>query len=324
MDTTRVFNSECTEYVASSETMSTIFQRIFITMKFFVIAGLCLFWSLLKFLCYGMFRCRSKKDISGQVALVTGAGNGLGRAIALRLAKEKCNVAIVDIDIVSAEKTVQEVLSLGVKAKAYKMDVSDYEQMLILKGEISRDLGCVTILVNNAGLLALVEALDTSKDRIQKSIDVNICSQIWTTKIFIDDMVKQGRGHIVAICSLYGLISGKSTMYSVTKNALHAFMGCLREEIYVKKWQDKIKTTCVYPFFIATRKEITDVMDGSDMIINSPSYAASVIVKAMKAEEEILTIPKGYFTIFRIFSLFPPEAIRNSYKLFFGKDNPVF
>uniref|UniRef100_A0A1B0D394 Uncharacterized protein n=1 Tax=Phlebotomus papatasi TaxID=29031 RepID=A0A1B0D394_PHLPP len=286
MDTTRIFGDDSLGYVTSGEAQTTILSRIFITVKYSIRIFACLTGECLLFVFWRAYRWRKTKDISDQVALVTGGGNGLGRAIALRLAMEKCHVAIVDLNIEAAEKTATEVQSLGVKAKAYKLDVSNYDQLVNLRSQILNDLGFVNILINNAGLLALVPMYDTPKDHIQRVIDVNISSQIWTTKIFLEDMVHQGGGHIVQICSIYGLIQGKSTLYSMSKHAIHAFMSCLREEIHWKKWQDKIKITSVYPFFIATRKELIDAVKKGEMIINSPEYAADKVVQAIKKEEE--------------------------------------
>ncbi|XP_059607564.1 protein dhs-3-like [Phlebotomus argentipes] len=324
MDTTKLFGGDCVAYEVSSETQTTIIGQFLITIKCFFRMFTCVAGDFLLYIFWRAFKCRSAKDISDQVALVTGGGNGLGRAIALRLAKEKCHLAIVDMDIEAAEKTAADVLSLGVKAKAYKVDVSNYEHLVNLKSEITKDLGCVSILVNNAALVALVPMCNTPKDRIQRLIDVNISSQIWTIKIFLDNMIDRGKGHIVQICSIYGLIQGKSTMYSMSKHAIHAFVSCLREEIYSNKWQDKIKITCVYPFFIATRKELTDLFQKDSVIINSPDYAADEIVRAIKNEEECISIPKGYYTLMRMFSLFPSRSIRKFYSSTFGEGNSVF
>ncbi|GAB0089511.1 estradiol 17-beta-dehydrogenase 11 [Sergentomyia squamirostris] len=312
---------DSTNYVISNEIQTTFMQQIIITVKFYLISFLCLIWCSLKSIISGLFVYRSRKAIQGQVALVTGAGNGLGRAIAIRLAKEKCHIAVVDINVEAAEKTVEDVKTFGVKAKAYKVDVSNYDDVLSLKDEIIEDLGYVTILINNAALLSATPSLTASRELIQRTIDVNVCSHFWTTKIFIGDMVTKRQGHIVAICSIMGLVPAKSTLYAVTKNALHNFMGCLKEELYGKQWHKMISTTCVYPFFIATRKEITDTISKNKAIVVSPSYAADIIVEAIRSEEEILSIPKGYFTAKRLFSMLPQEAIRNYRKIIFGKNN---
>lgn len=102
--------------------------------------------------------------------------------IALRLAVEKCNIAIVDLDLEGAERTVKELRKQNVKAEAYKVDVSDYEAMVELRKKIINDLGIVDILVNNAAILptnlSLREGKWTSLERILK---VNIHSHFWVS-----------------------------------------------------------------------------------------------------------------------------------------------
>lgn len=102
--------------------------------------------------------------------------------IALRLAEEKCNIAIVDLDFEGAKNTVKELRERNIKAEAYKVDVSDYEAMFELRKQIFSDLGMVDILVNNAAIiptnLSLREGKWTSLERILK---VNIHSHFWVS-----------------------------------------------------------------------------------------------------------------------------------------------
>lgn len=124
-----------------------------------------------------------RKNIGGKLALVTGGANGLGKQIALRLAKEGCNIAIVDLDYEEGKKTAQELQKQNVEAKAYNVDVSDFEAMFALRKIIISDLGVVDILVNNAAILptnlSLREGKWTSLERILK---VNIHSHFWVSK----------------------------------------------------------------------------------------------------------------------------------------------
>lgn len=103
-----------------------------------------------------IFKMKSgtRKNISGQVALVTGSANGLGRAIAFRLAQENCHIAVADINLADAQRTARELSEIHrVKAVAYKVDVSDVLSIKQLKSDIESTLGPVDILVNNAGIM---------------------------------------------------------------------------------------------------------------------------------------------------------------------------
>lgn len=121
-----------------------------------------------------------KKNISNQVALVTGSANGLGRAIACRLAEEKCNLAIVDVNFKAAQETAVFIeKTYNVKTKAFKVDVSDFEEIQQLKIDIESNLGTVDILVNNAGILAAISLREGKPQDIQKIVDVNLTSHFW-------------------------------------------------------------------------------------------------------------------------------------------------
>ena len=125
------------------------------------------------------------KNISGQLALVTGGANGLGREIARCLAKEKCNIVICDLDIENAEKTAKEIESeFGVTTKAYKVDVSDFEAVDNLKKSIEEDVGFVDILVNNAGVMAITSLREGKPSDYKKIFDINVMSSFWVNKLF--------------------------------------------------------------------------------------------------------------------------------------------
>jgi all-trans-retinol dehydrogenase (NAD+) len=125
------------------------------------------------------------KSVKGQVALVTGGGKGLGRAIAFRLAQEKCKLAIVDIDFAAAQQTAQEISEkFNVSAVAFKVDVSKHEEITQLKIDVEKALGCVDILVNNAGLLSMYVSLrEGTPEMIQKTVDVNLTSHFWVISV---------------------------------------------------------------------------------------------------------------------------------------------
>lgn len=121
------------------------------------------------------------KNISGQLAIVTGGSNGIGKAIAMHLAKEGCNIAIANRNIAEGCKVAVEIEErYGVKAKAFKVDVSKNEDVAKLKIDVESSMGKVDILVNNAGLLALnISLLEGTPENIQEIIDVNMTSYFW-------------------------------------------------------------------------------------------------------------------------------------------------
>lgn len=128
-----------------------------------------------------IFIPKTPKNIEGQVVLITGGANGIGKCLAIEFAKEKCKIAIVDINDESGNKVVKELReNYNVKAKFFKADVSNYEKMEDLREAIENEFGTVDILVNNAGILTTdLSLFEKSHEEIQKIINVNLSSHFW-------------------------------------------------------------------------------------------------------------------------------------------------
>lgn len=124
-----------------------------------------------------------KKSVKGQIALVTGGGNGLGKALCMRLAKEGCHVAVADIDVIAAERTADEIRKLGNKSQAFKVDVGEQRSVEQLKIDVETAMGPVDILVNNAGLLAMLSLSEGTTEDVQRIVDVNFTSHIWVSEL---------------------------------------------------------------------------------------------------------------------------------------------
>lgn len=122
-----------------------------------------------------------KKNIEGQVVLVTGGGNGIGKSLVLQFAKQKCKIAIVDIDCDAACKLAEELReNFKVEAKAFRADASNIEEVEQLRELIEESLGPVDILVNNAGIITTtVSIFEGSHEYIQKVMDINLTSHFW-------------------------------------------------------------------------------------------------------------------------------------------------
>ncbi|XP_059622837.1 putative oxidoreductase SadH [Phlebotomus argentipes] len=322
MEVERIFHSDTTEYVASEERGSSRALRLWIGVSHLVkfgvscvIGGLSTVWDLL--------RCRwGPKSLAGQVALVTGGANGLGREICLRLACEQCRIAVVDINLHDAEKTAKDLLQMGAEAKAYKADVADFEAMKKIRQQVLVDFGSVDILVNNAGLIAVLTLNSATPEQIERMVAVNVTSVVMITKLFLEDMIRQGRGHIVAISSPLGLTASPGTVYGLTMHAIRGFMTCLNQEILFSDWKDKIKTTCAFPFYMTTRKELTDYLNSLKMkgkvFLISPQVAANEIVKGIKWERRNVSIPAGYYFQMNLMGMFTSNIINRFYRMALG------
>ncbi|XP_035793290.1 17-beta-hydroxysteroid dehydrogenase 13-like isoform X1 [Anopheles albimanus] len=209
----------------------------------------------------GLIVAPKKKSIVGQTALVTGGGNGLGRALCLRLAQEGCNVAVVDIDMVGAQRTVTDVRKLGVKSEAFLADIANYEEVEKLRLAVEDALGPVDILVNNAGLLAILSITEGKPSDLQRILNVNLLSHFWTIRVFIEGMKQRRSGYILAVSSILGYIPlARCIPYVGTKFALRGMMQALHNELRIDGYDGDIQTTTLFPTFIATRKELLDLM----------------------------------------------------------------
>uniref|UniRef100_A0A1L8E514 Short-chain dehydrogenase/reductase 3 n=1 Tax=Nyssomyia neivai TaxID=330878 RepID=A0A1L8E514_9DIPT len=250
------------------------------------------------------------KRVAGQLALVTGGGNGLGKSIAIRLAKEGCNVAIVDVDLEAAQRVAGDIKSFGIKAKAYKVDVSKYQEVKSLSRQVEDDLGPVDILINNAGIMPTISLMEGSPKDIEKILSVNLTSHFWTVRVFLESMIRRRKGHIVAISSLAGIdAAGRAVAYSTSKFGVRGFMEALREEIRLNGNTGEIFTTTAYPYFISTRKDLMDKMEKTSLFQRFPPLipddAADIAVDAMLENKESITIPKVWPISRLIFKCLP-------------------
>jgi len=142
--------------------------------------------------------------LEGKVAIVTGAGTGIGRAIALTFAREGANIVIADVDLNAAEGVASEIGSLGRQTLAMKVDVSDGKDVDELVQKTLDSFNTVDILVNNAGIVKLAPPEDESVADWDSMIDVNLKGQFLCSQAVGKQMIKQKRGKIVNIASTSG------------------------------------------------------------------------------------------------------------------------
>jgi 3-oxoacyl-[acyl-carrier protein] reductase len=144
--------------------------------------------------------------LEGQVAIVTGGGQGIGKAIALRFAREGADVAVLDINGEAAETTVREVRELGRRAVMKITDVSDSEAVETAMNEVAEELGGLDVLVNNAGIEKRATFLEITPADWQRQLDVNLSGTFYCAQAAARQMAKRGYGRIVNLSSVAGLI----------------------------------------------------------------------------------------------------------------------
>jgi 3-oxoacyl-[acyl-carrier protein] reductase len=144
--------------------------------------------------------------LEGQVAIVTGSGQGIGKAIALRFAAEGADIGIIDVNSKNAEATVREIRDLKRRAVSTGADVANFDAVEAAMNEIVDALGRVDVLVNNAGIEKRAPFLEITADDWQRQLDVNLSGTFYCSQIAAREMAKRRYGRIVNLSSVAGLI----------------------------------------------------------------------------------------------------------------------
>jgi len=160
-------------------------------------------------------------SLKGKVALVTGGAQGIGKAIAVRLAQEGANVAIADLNIDLAQSVLSEMRNWGITAAAFKVDVSDSFQVEELIKKTVESFSTLDILVNNAGITRDALLIRTTEENWDQVMEVNLKGAFNLTKSAAKVMIKQKSGRIVNISSVIGLMGNVGqTSYAASKAGL--------------------------------------------------------------------------------------------------------
>ena len=188
-------------------------------------------------------------QITNQIAVVTGAGRGIGRAIALKFANEGADVVVVSRTQENSEKVAAEIRALGKKAWAHAVDVSDSASVAAAAEKILADCGKVDILVNNAGVTRdglLMRMSDADWDTV---LNTNLKGAFLFTKAFSRAFAKQRSGRIINISSVIGLIgNGGQCNYAASKAGLIGFTQSVARELAGRG----VTANCIAPGFIET------------------------------------------------------------------------
>lgn len=159
--------------------------------------------------------------LEGKVAIVTGAGSGIGRGIAQRFAKEGADVVIADVNLDAAEEVAKEVEKLGRKSLAIKTDVSKAADVDKMVKKTVDKFGKLDILVNNAGIYIMKPFMETEEKDWDKVIDVNLKGVFLCTKRGVQEMLKQGKGKVINIASIAGQVGFQnSSAYCASKGGI--------------------------------------------------------------------------------------------------------
>ncbi|WP_457207981.1 SDR family NAD(P)-dependent oxidoreductase [Nocardioides sp. P5_C9_2] len=194
---------------------------------------------------------RTPRTLRDKVVVITGAGGGMGREMALLAARRGALLALSDWDADALAGTVELVKAHGAEVRSDVVDVSDRAAMAQWATDVVGRLGRVDVLVNNAGVSMSGDFEDMSYDEFDWILGVNLHGVVHGTKEFLPHLIASGDGVLINISSLFGLISmpGQSA-YNATKYAVRGFTEALREEMLVNG--HPVSVTCVHPGGIRT------------------------------------------------------------------------
>jgi NADP-dependent 3-hydroxy acid dehydrogenase YdfG len=204
------------------------------------------------------------EGFAGKVAVVTGAGSGIGQALAVELARSGASVAISDVDTEGLAVTEERLKAIGAPVKADRLDVTEREAFELYADAVKGHFGKVNQIYNNAGIAFAGDIEVSGFKDIEKVMDVDFWGVVNGTKVFLPHLIESGDGHVINVSSVFGLFSvpGQAA-YNAAKFAVRGFTEALRQEMELAK--HPVKVTTVHPGGIKTNivRNMTAV-DGVD------------------------------------------------------------
>ena len=235
------------------------------------------------------------RGFAGKVAAVTGAGSGIGQALATELARRGAILAISDVDADGLARTERQIRDIGAHVRSDRLDVTEREAVLSYADSLAGHFGKVNHIYNNAGIAYFGDVEVTAFKDIERVMDVDYWGVVNGTKAFLPHLIASGDGHVVNISSMYGLfaVQGQSA-YNSAKFAVRGFTEALRQEMIVAR--HPVKVTCVHPGYIKTPLiQNSTAATGLDknalgaifdkVAITSPQRTAKIILRAVAANK---------------------------------------
>ncbi|KAH8387216.1 hypothetical protein KR093_005620, partial [Drosophila rubida] len=258
------------------------------------------------------FTTRPQANVAGQFVLITGAGHGMGKEMALQYAALGAKVLCWDVNEQTNSQTVKEIKQAGGTAFGYVCNVVKREDIIELAAKMRKEHGFIQVVVNNAGIMPAHSLLEHTEQETRLMYDINVLAHFWMIQAFLPDMLERNEGSIVALSSCAGLFGLPNLVpYCGTKFAVRGYMAALAEELRLKNPQSNIKLTTIYPYMIDTglcknpRYRFPQLFK-----LISPKVAAASIIEAQRQGLEEAAVPRHFVGIEKIGRLLPRKAMR--------------
>ncbi|XP_050440864.1 short-chain dehydrogenase/reductase family 16C member 6-like [Adelges cooleyi] len=256
---------------------------------------------------YRRINPQPEKSITDDIVLITGTGHGIGKALALQFAELSAKVVCVDINEQSNLETVKEINAKSkAKAYAYRCDVSSLENVRELGDKVKSEVGTVTILVNNAGIMPCKPLEAHNEATIRKLFDINVFAHFWMLDTFLPGMKALKKGHVVSLSSMAGIIGLQNLVpYCASKFAVRGLNEAMVDECQENGFKD-IKFTCIYPYMVDTGLcQKPKIRFPSLLPLVTPESTAKEIISAVRRDYLETTIPSSLLLINNIFRCVP-------------------
>ncbi|MGW4059318.1 SDR family NAD(P)-dependent oxidoreductase [Amycolatopsis sp. NPDC004747] len=228
-----------------------------------------------------------------KVAVITGAGSGIGRALAVNLAARGARLALSDVDPDGLAATAVRCEARGAEVRTDHLDVTEREAVLAYAAAVRAHFGVVHQLYNNAGIACYGEVEREAFKDVERVLDVNFWGAVNATKAFLPYLIESGDGHVITVSSLFGLITlPAQSAYSASKFAVRGFTESLRQEMLAAR--HPVQVSCVHPGGIKTSVARNAIVVGDldpasvasvfdrRMALHSPEMAAETIVEGVR------------------------------------------
>jgi short-subunit dehydrogenase len=253
-------------------------------------------------------------DWANKVVLITGASSGIGRGLAVELARRGASVGLLARRAGLLHKVVEEIEAAGGRALALPFDVTDADAVSNAAGQLSAAAGPIDVLIANAGVASTTHGTELNAEQIAGLINVNVVGVINSVTAVVGGMTERGRGHLVAISSLAAYRGlPKSAAYCSSKAAVSAFFESLRLDLEPKG----IAVTIIHPGFIKTA--LTAGRKAQMPYLMELDDAIEKIVRAIEKRKKSCAFPWQLATMVRAGMVMPNFmydwiARRNSYR----------
>ncbi len=249
--------------------------------------------------------------LSDKRVLVTGAGQGLGRALALRFARAGAEVVVTDVDDGKAARVAEEIAADGRPPLWYALDVTSADQVRGVRERLQAERGPVDVVVNNAGVVFGGGFLDVPLERHTFTVDVNLGGILTVTHAFLPDLLARTEGYVVNIVSASAVVALPwATSYAASKAAALSFSDSLREELRLTG-RRHVRVMAVCPSYIST-----GLFDGARAPLLTwmlqPDSVAQATVRAVERDRDFLMLPWTARLLYSTCGWMPTAAFRRT------------